>query len=119
MRRAPRSTAGTRTTDTARAFALLRERGLDLSRYGGHVGTARELRLEHAHYLAHVLRTGGAGLRDGGLHLGNDFRLGHLLGHVCGKNGQLRLFLVGEIGAARAFELADRVLALLDHLVDD
>ena len=39
--------------------------------------------------------------------------------HVGRQHCQLGLFLVGQVLAAAGFELADRVLALLDQLVDD
>ncbi|CAM2157185.1 hypothetical protein PT2222_30336 [Paraburkholderia tropica] len=98
---------------------LLRERGLDETGDGRHVGAAGQLRLEHAHDLAHVLRARRAHLGDRGLHFGGDFGVRKLLGHVGSQNDQLGLLLFDEVRARGGFELADRVLALLDHLVDD
>ena len=49
-----------------------------MRRNGGHVGASGQLRLEHAHHLAHVLRTGGAGLRNRSLNFSDDLRVGRV-----------------------------------------
>ena len=72
-----------------------------------------------AHHLAHVLHGRGAGGRDGVLDQGVDFGVGELRGQVGLQQLDLGLFLGGEVGASALFELDDRFLALLEHLLDD
>ncbi|KGX49632.1 hypothetical protein Y025_5577 [Burkholderia pseudomallei TSV32] len=57
-------------------------------------------------------------MRDGGLHFGRDLGIRELRRQVRAQHRDFRLLLLDEIGAPGGLELADRILALLDHLVD-
>ncbi len=74
--------------------------------------------LQGAHQLAHVGRAGGAGLGDGGLDGGHDLGFAHLGRQVGFDDHDLGALDLGEVFAVGGFVLADRVLALLDHLVE-
>src|SRR5437868_7235388 len=93
-----------------------RELCLYQSRYFPHICTARELRLDDAHHLAHV---GGAFRTRRGDGLGDDrvdLGLRELPREVLLDHGDLVLLLVGEVLARGLLVLRDGVLALLDHL---
>ena len=60
------------TRETTPTGSGARQRFLDETGDGGHVGTAGQLRLQDGHDLAHVGRAGGAGRGDGGLDFGGN-----------------------------------------------
>src|SRR5262245_36073988 len=100
-------------------MASASERRLDARRERAHVGAALDLRLQHAHDLAHVLHGRGAGRGDGVADERVELGAVELGGEVAGEQGDLGGFLRHEIGAVAGLELGDGFLALLDHLVDD
>jgi hypothetical protein len=71
------------------------------------------------HDLAHVARAAGAQLRHDGLDLGGDLIDRQACRQVGLQHGQFGGFLVRQVLATGLSERRDRILALLDQLVDD
>jgi len=82
-------------------------------------GAAGDARLRRRHGLAHVGGTGRADLGDERSDFGGDLVGAEARRQIAFEHLQLGLFLVDQILAAAGRELLDRVLALLDELVDD
>lgn len=83
------------------------------------VGASLELRHQHAHDLAHVLRRRSARLLDGFLDKSADLVLGKLCRQIRHEHVDLGLRLRDEVLAAALLELLDGVLAHFDFLADD
>ena len=81
-----------------------------------HIGAAGQFRFEHAHHLAHILYALGPRGADSLIHEGVDVGFAEWLGQVVLDDADFEYFLIGQFGAAGLLELADGVLALLDHL---
>jgi len=75
--------------------------------------------LQQRHHLAHRRRAGGAGFGDRCSNRSTQFIFAHLDREVRRKHGDFCALLRHQIGAPAGLELADRILALLDQLLDD
>ena len=98
---------------------LARQRGLHQAARLAEIHLAGVLRPQRGDHLAHVLHAGGAGFGDGVrdrlLHL----VVGHLLRQIRRDHRDLLALLRCKLGAAALFVELDRLLALLDHLLED
>ena len=96
------------------------QRRLDRGRDQGHVGLAGQPRFRCAHHLAHVARARRRPVRRRCARTSAAISSARqALRQVGLEHRDLGGFLVDQIGAAGLLERGDRVLALLDQLVDD
>ena len=84
-----------------------------------HVGAAGQLRFQRGNHLAHGLRAFGAGVEYGLRHQSLHFFAAQRLRHVGLDDAGFEFLDFGQIIAAGGFELADGVLALLEHFFQD
>src|SRR5215831_14664564 len=83
----------------------------------GKIHLSGVFRLQDADHLAHVLDAGRIGLGDGRANGRLDLVLRHLLGQIGRNDRDLLAFLCRELRASALVVELDRLLALLDHLL--